>query len=122
MARYDAQAHPVVPEASVEQVALPAHAQAAALRDGERMDINRASAEELELLPGVGPSLAKRVVEVRERLGPFARPEDLLRVRGVGQKTLQKLIRFLRFGSEQVEHSTQSQLPLGKVGELPGAP
>lgn len=46
--------------------------------------INEASSAELETLPRVGPVLARRIVEAR----PFARPEDLLRVRGVGPATL----------------------------------
>jgi competence ComEA-like helix-hairpin-helix protein len=121
IARYDTQLHPTAPTAVVEAAPQATHKQAAALRDGERMDINRASAEELELVPGVGPSLAKRIVQARSEGGPFTRPEALRRVKGVGAKTLQKLSQFLRFGSEQVEHSTQSQLPLGEVHDLPRA-
>jgi competence protein ComEA len=51
-----------------------------------RVAINRASAQDLEALPGIGPSLAKRIVEERERAGPFRSPRDLLRVRGIGPK------------------------------------
>lgn len=114
-ARYDAQLHPTAATPVAEVGASPVRRQAAALRDGERMDVNQASAEELELLPGVGPSLAKRLVEARDRQGPFLRPEDLSRVRGVGAKTRQKLAKFLRFGSEKLEHTAQSQLPLGRA-------
>jgi competence protein ComEA len=51
-----------------------------------RLAINRASARDLEALPGIGPSLAKRIVEEREKAGPFRSPRDLLRVKGIGPK------------------------------------
>jgi competence ComEA-like helix-hairpin-helix protein len=85
------------------------------------MDVNAATAEELELLPGVGPSLARRLVEARKAGGPFRRAEDLARVRGVGAKTREKLAKFLRFESEQLEHARQTQLPLGRVEDLSAA-
>jgi competence protein ComEA len=51
-----------------------------------RVAINRASAQDLEALPGIGPSLAKRILEEREKGGPFRSPRDLLRVKGIGPK------------------------------------
>lgn len=60
---------------------------AAALRDGETIDVNEASSEELQLLPRVGPAIAGRIVEAR----PFASIEDLTRVRGIGPRTLERL-------------------------------
>lgn len=92
--------------------------QGAALRDGRGMDPNRASAEELELLPSVGPSLARRIVAEREKNGPFRSPRDLLRVKGVGEKTLQKLEPWLRFDSKQVEHAADPELRL-RLGDEP---
>lgn len=55
------------------------------------IDVNSASAAELELLPGIGPTLAQRIVEDRERNGPFATVEDLDRVSGIGPRTIEKL-------------------------------
>jgi competence ComEA-like helix-hairpin-helix protein len=89
-----------------------------ALRDGRRIDPNRASAEELELLPGVGPSLARRLVESRTAQGPFRSSADLRRVKGVGVKTLLRFEHFLSFDSEQLEHTADAQLPLGRTGSL----
>lgn len=60
-----------------------------------RLDPNRATAEELVTLPGVGPVLAARIVAARERAGPFTSVEDLRRVRGVGPATLARLRPFL---------------------------
>ena len=56
-----------------------------------QVDVNKADWPELTLLPGVGESLAKGIVESREQNGPFRKPEDLRRVRGIGPKTLDKI-------------------------------
>jgi competence ComEA-like helix-hairpin-helix protein len=59
-----------------------------ALVRGRKMDVNTASARDLELLPGIGPALASRIVAFREKHGAFASVEDLAWVRGIGPKTL----------------------------------
>lgn len=56
--------------------------------DDGKLDINRATAAELDELKGIGPSKAKAIVEDRERNGPYSSIEDLLRVSGVGEKLL----------------------------------
>lgn len=56
-----------------------------------RIDINRATAQELETLPQVGPVLAQRIVEFRAKQGPFKSVDDLLKVQGVGEKLLERL-------------------------------
>jgi competence ComEA-like helix-hairpin-helix protein len=56
-----------------------------------QVDVNAADVAELERLPGVGPALARRIVEERECCGPFRSPEDLTRVRGIGPKTRERL-------------------------------
>lgn len=63
-----------------------------------RIDINRASAAELEALPGIGPALAQRIVADREVNGPFRRPQDLSRVTGIGEKTLARLLPYITTG------------------------
>lgn len=55
------------------------------------LDINRADWPEWTLLPGIGETLARRIVESRAREGDYRRPEDLLRVRGIGPNTLERL-------------------------------
>jgi competence protein ComEA len=55
---------------------------------GGVININAASAAELDALPGVGPALAARIVAWRAINGPFASPDDLLAVSGIGEKTL----------------------------------
>ena len=66
---------------------------------GETIDPNVASEEELDRLPGVGASRALRIVQERERNGPFASIEDLTRVPGIGARSLERLRPHLRVTS-----------------------
>lgn len=65
----------------------PASPDAGVSADG-RLDLNTASAEQLQTLPGVGAVRAEAIIVYREQDGPFARVEDLLLVPGIGQGTL----------------------------------
>jgi competence protein ComEA len=56
-----------------------------------QIDLNQADWPELAQLPGVGETLARRIVEHRQTHGPFQRPEDLCDVRGIGPKTLDRI-------------------------------
>lgn len=58
---------------------------------GVRLNVNLASAAELEGLPYIGPELAQRIVVAREAQGPFRAWADLERVRGIGPKTVDRL-------------------------------
>jgi competence protein ComEA len=57
----------------------------------ELVDINAASAEELDELPGIGPTTAQKIVEYRELNGPFQRIEDIMNVSGIGPATFEEL-------------------------------
>ena len=57
--------------------------------DAEKININTASAEELETLVKIGPKYAERIIEYREKNGPFEKPEDIMQVSGVGPKTFE---------------------------------
>ncbi|GAK54606.1 helix-hairpin-helix motif [Candidatus Moduliflexus flocculans] len=59
------------------------------------INLNRADALELQLLPGIGPVLADRILAHRQEHGNFASPDDLDAVKGVGPKTIQKLRPYL---------------------------
>ncbi|QJA06669.1 DUF4124 domain-containing protein [Thermosulfurimonas marina] len=61
------------------------------------LDPNRASVEELAALPGIGRGLARRIVEYRRQHGPFRSPEDLLKVKGIGPRRLERLRPYLEF-------------------------
>lgn len=61
----------------------------------KRININTASAAELELLPGVGPAVARRIIEHRQTIGAFKSVEDLDNVKGIGPRTMEKLREFV---------------------------
>lgn len=60
-----------------------------------RVNINTASASELDALPGIGPVLAQRIIDRRTEQGPFTSVEELLEVDGIGQATLDGLREFI---------------------------
>jgi len=64
------------------------------------IDVNRASQKELESLPGIGPKLADAIIQGRLKKGLFLRADDLLRVKGIGPKRLEKISPYLLFDSD----------------------
>ena len=66
---------------------------------GLPIDLNRATSEDLDAIPGVGPALAQRIVDYRKAHGPFKQVEALMAVSGVGPESLQKLKPYLGLGS-----------------------
>ena len=63
-----------------------------------KVNINTASAEQLTTLPGIGPKLAARIVEYRQKSGAFKTVHELMNVRGVGEKNLKKIEQYLSTG------------------------
>jgi len=55
------------------------------------VNVNTASVEQLSLLPGVGPTVAGRIVEHREKNGAFKAIDDLMLVKGIGEKTFERM-------------------------------
>jgi competence ComEA-like helix-hairpin-helix protein len=66
--------------------------------DPRPLDLNRASAEEISRLPGVGPSLAQRIVQERERRGRFETSDSLRGILGLGPKKLAALLPLVTVG------------------------
>jgi competence protein ComEA len=60
-------------------------------QEGGKVNINTATAEELDTLPGVGPSIAQRIIDYRTKHGPFQSIEDIKNVKGIGDVTFEKL-------------------------------
>ena len=65
----------------------------------KKINVNAADVAELCKLPGVGERYAARIVAYREEHGPFAKPDDLAAVDGIGPKTLEKLKPFVTCGT-----------------------
>jgi len=86
-----------VPREAARPVVAPAqsHAAASSHRRGP-LDLNRASAEELESLPGIGSVIAHRVVEYRKAAGGFHTVEDLRQVKGIGAKKFDRVRPLVR--------------------------
>ena len=89
--RFDRTVAPMKPTVDELPLAHPARRLAAPKSTSPPLDINRASEDELRALPGIGSVLASRIVEARERDGPFVSLDDLRRVRGLGRAKLEKL-------------------------------
>ena len=62
------------------------------------VNINTASVTELQTLPGIGAKTAERIVEYRQKNGPFKKIEDVMNVRGLGEKNFLKLKEQLTVG------------------------
>ena len=72
------------------------------------VNINSASAAELDALPGIGAKTAARIVEYRQKNGPFKKIEELMNVRGVGEKNFLKLKAQITVGAAKAEHDRQN--------------
>jgi competence protein ComEA len=81
---------PVVDPPAVASGDAGAEPSSGVTADG-RVILNAASEDELTKLPGIGPSRARAIVALRQRLAKFRAVEDLLRVKGIGRKTLRRI-------------------------------
>ena len=82
--------HERIPGTSARQVEV----------SGIQIDINTAAQAEFMLLDGIGPALAKRIIEDRTQRGPFRSVNDLDRVKGIGPKLIEKNRRWMKYSSE----------------------
>jgi competence protein ComEA len=73
------------------------------------VNINTAPAADIERLPGIGAKTAARIVEYREKNGPFKKVEDLMNVRGIGEKNFLKLKPQLTVGPAKADHNQPQQ-------------
>lgn len=71
---------------------------AAIVSVGEPVNINTATAEQLQTLPGIGPALAQRILSYRAENGPFASVAELTKIEGIGIKRLEKLLGHITTG------------------------
>lgn len=69
------------------------------LMEGERINVNTAGYYDLMRLPGIGEKRARAILDWREEHGGFSAPEQLLEIRGIGEKTLEGLLPYIELGS-----------------------
>lgn len=89
---------PQQPATAAESPGAPPSEPVQKLEAGRTLDVNTATAEQLQLLPGIGPSRAAAIIAERERNGPYRTVEDLARVRGIGPVTVENLRPYVRIG------------------------
>ncbi|MFY9819752.1 MAG: helix-hairpin-helix domain-containing protein [Thermoanaerobaculia bacterium] len=112
-------AYRVVAGLVIALLSIPASGQAEAKPEvTKRVNINSADTSQLSLLPRVGPSVADRIVEYRKDNGPFKKPEDLMLVQGIGEKTFQLIKPYLATSGETTlkEKVSSSRSGKGKKG------
>jgi competence protein ComEA len=88
----------IVLAALVVLAGQPSPAAAKKLSLGETVDLNAAGYDDLLRVPGIGKVRARAILEHREGHGPFASVADLDKVKGIGKKSLKKLVPWLRVG------------------------
>lgn len=90
-----------VPLLAASQTTAPAKGAPAAA-----VNINTATAEQLDTLPGVGAKLAARIIDYRQKNGGFKKLEDLMNVQGIGEKNFLKLKPLITIGQPKSEKGT----------------
>ena len=86
--------------AAIPGIAAQAKPQASAKSGSTQVvNVNTASAADFEALPGIGPKMAARIIEYRQKNGPFKKVEELMNVRGLGEKNFLKLKAQLTIGA-----------------------
>ena len=88
------------------QTKMPASAKAKAMTNAI-VNINTASATEIATLPGIGAKTAARIIEYRQKNGPFKKVEELMNVRGIGEKNFLKLKPQLAVAPAKADHEQQ---------------
>ncbi|MGI8671607.1 MAG: ComEA family DNA-binding protein [Luteitalea sp.] len=92
---------------TVPLLSASAPATGAALTDGQAakvaapshtVNVNTATQQQFDALPGIGPTTAQRIVAYREKNGPFKKLEDLMNIQGIGEKSFLKLRPHLTLG------------------------
>ncbi len=83
------------------------------------VNINTANAEELQQVPGIGPATAQKILQMRKSYGAFKSVDDLLAIRGLGQKRLDKMRKYLTVGKTNPPRTDAPSTKPAGVSEKP---
>jgi len=72
------------------------------------VDLNSATATELQQVPGIGPATAKAIIDFREKSGPFQRVEDILAIHGISKQTLERMRPYLTVKPPEIRPKTSN--------------
>jgi competence ComEA-like helix-hairpin-helix protein len=78
------------------------------------VNLNTASSEELQLVPGIGPSTADKILQMRKSYGAFKSVDDLLAIKGIGPKRLEKMRKYLTVGKAAQTKKSSTDAPPAK--------
>lgn len=92
------------PPAAAQEKPVVRSAPAAPAAARSPVNINTATVSDFEALPGIGAKTAARIIEYRQKNGPFKKIEELMNVRGVGEKSFLKLKPQLTVGPPKTDH------------------
>jgi competence ComEA-like helix-hairpin-helix protein len=83
------------------------------------INLNTANSEELQQVPGIGPATADKILKMRKSYGPFKSVDDLLAIRGLGPKRLDKMRKYLTVGKSTAAKTAPSGPPAPPVLKPP---
>ena len=92
--------------ASAQEPARRAPA-AAAVATSSPVNLNTATTAQLDALPGIGKATAERIIDYRQKNGGFKKVEDLMNVKGIGEKNFLKLKPYITVSASRSDHATQ---------------
>lgn len=112
LADYPAGGHPqTLTTNTLARLAAPGATPRAGDPQAGGLDLNRATLDELDRLPGIGPAKAKAIIDTRERLGGFRSVEQLDDVTGIGAKTLERLRPYVKVEGAAATSASQAAAP-----------
>ncbi|GAC1619222.1 MAG: hypothetical protein NVS9B13_08310 [Candidatus Acidiferrum sp.] len=85
------------------------------------INLNTANSAELQQVPGIGPATAAKILRMRKSYGAFKSVDDLLAVRGIGRKRLDKMRKYLTVGKAKAPGTKSSAAPKTKTAVPPAA-